>query len=113
MHRRTRSRSTSWKRRRRPEHRGRGTGSALVRFAERHSHGRGRRATRLELLVPRGWTHPEKRKLDAWYRRIGYGAVSTASVDSAYPRLAPLLCTPCDFVVYEKPLTAARTPRED
>ena len=82
-------------------------------FAERHSHGRGRRATRLELLVPRGWTHPEKRKLDAWYRRIGYGAVSTASVDSAYPRLAPLLCTPCDFVVYEKPLTAARTPRED
>ncbi len=59
------------------------------------------------MLVPRGWTHPEKQKLDAWYRRIGYRAVSTASVDSAYPRLAPLLCTPCDFVAYEKPLTAA------
>ncbi len=90
-----------------PEHRGRGIGSALVRFAERHTHRRGRRAMRLELLVPRGWTHPEKQKLDAWYRRIGYRAVSTASVDSAHPRLAPLLCTPCDFVVYEKTLPAA------
>lgn len=89
-----------------PEHRGRGIGSALVRFAQRHTNGRGRRAMRLELLVPRGSTHPEKQKLDAWYRRIGYRGehrqrrqrLSTA---------VPLLCTPCDFVVYEKPLTAA------
>lgn len=61
---------------------------------------------RIEVLVPRGWTHPEKQRLDAWYCRIGYQAASTASVEGAYPQLAPLLATPCDFTVYEKPLAA-------
>jgi GNAT superfamily N-acetyltransferase len=93
-----------------PEHRGLGVGSALIAFAERHSRDRGRRAMRLELLAPRGWTHPDKQRLDAWYRRIGYRAMSTASVTSVHPRLAPQLACPCDFVVYEKPLA---TPSDD
>lgn len=93
-------------------HRGRGVGGALVAFAEWHSRDLGREAMRLELLVPRGWTHPEKHRLDAWYRRIGYRAAWIASVERAYPQLVPLLATPCDFIVYEKPLTADRTETE-
>jgi GNAT superfamily N-acetyltransferase len=87
-----------------PEQRGTGVGRALLDFAERHSRERGLRAMRLELLVPRGWSHPSKEFLDAWYRRSGYRAIRTDSIDDAYPHLAPLLATPCDLVIYEKPL---------
>jgi GNAT superfamily N-acetyltransferase len=88
-----------------PEHRGVGVGRALVEFAERHSHDRGLRAMQLELLVPRTWTHPTKEFLDNWYRRLGYRVVRRTSVEDLQPELAPLLATPCRFVVYEKPLT--------
>jgi GNAT superfamily N-acetyltransferase len=88
-----------------PEHRGIGVGRALIEFAERHSHDRGLRAMQLELLVPRTWTHPTKEFLDNWYRRLGYRVVRRTSVEDLQPELAPLLATPCEFVVYEKPLT--------
>jgi GNAT superfamily N-acetyltransferase len=87
-----------------PEHRGIGIGSALVGFAEEHCRDRGLRAIQLELLVPRSWRHPSKEFLDAWYRRIGYRVTRTTSVEESEPQLAPLLATPCHFVVYEKPL---------
>ena len=87
-----------------PEHRGLGVGRALIDFAERHSRERGLRTMRLELLVPRTWRHPSKVFLDAWYRRIGYRVKRTTGVDESEPELAPLLATPCEFVVYEKPL---------
>ena len=58
----------------------------------------------LELLVPRGWRHPSKEFLEAWYGRRGYRLIRTGSIDDAYPELAPLLATPCDLAVYEKPL---------
>jgi GNAT superfamily N-acetyltransferase len=87
-----------------PEHRGLGVGSALVGFAERHSRERGMRTMRLEVLTPRTWRHPSKVFLDAWYRRIGYRVTCMTRVDETYPDLAPLLATPCRFVVYEKPL---------
>jgi hypothetical protein len=58
----------------------------------------------LELLVPRGWTHPTKEFLAAWYMRIGYRVTRTGAIDEAYPALAPLLATPCDFVIYHKRL---------
>jgi GNAT superfamily N-acetyltransferase len=87
-----------------PDRRGMGIGTALVAFAERTSRERGRRAMRLELLVPRELPHPSKVFLDAWYRRIGYRVIETRSVDDAHPELGPLLATPCDFAVYEKPL---------
>jgi hypothetical protein len=58
----------------------------------------------LELLVPRDWTHPTKEFLNAWYTRIGYRVARTGAIDEAYPALAPLLATPCDFVIYHKRL---------
>jgi GNAT superfamily N-acetyltransferase len=90
-----------------PDQRGKGVGRALVAFAERHSRERGLRAIRLELLLPRAWRHPSKEFLKAWYGRIGYRPVSTGAVHHAHPHLAPLLATPCDLAVYEKPLGRA------
>jgi ribosomal protein S18 acetylase RimI-like enzyme len=87
-----------------PAYRGIGIGRSLVLFAERHCHARGLRAMQLELLVPRTGRHPSKEFLDAWYRRIGYRVARRTKVEDADPQRAPLLATPCDFVVYEKPL---------
>jgi GNAT superfamily N-acetyltransferase len=87
-----------------PAHRGVGVGRELVRFAERKCRADGLGVMQLELLVPRGWTHPTKEFLDAWYTRIGYRVARTGTVDEAYPALAPLLATPCDFVLYRKDL---------
>ena len=87
-----------------PAHRGIGVGRELVRFAERRSSAEGVRTMQLELLVPRGWTHPTKAFLDAWYTRLGYRVARTGAIDEAYPALAPLLATPCDFVIYHKRL---------
>jgi GNAT superfamily N-acetyltransferase len=86
------------------EQRSTGVGRALVAFAEQRSHQRGLRAIQLELLLPRTWQHPSKEFLKAWYGRIGYRPVRTGSIDDAHPHLAPLLATPCDLAVYEKPL---------
>jgi GNAT superfamily N-acetyltransferase len=87
-----------------PEYRGIGVGRRLIAFAECHSRERGQQAMQLELLVPRIGRHPDKVFLDAWYRRIGYRIVRRTSVEDLQPELAPLLATPCEFVVYEKPL---------
>ncbi len=87
-----------------PEQRGIGVGRELVAFAEHLSRGRGLHTMQLELLVPRTWTHPSKEFLDAWYRRMGYEVIRRTSVDDLQPELAPLLATPCEFVVYEKSL---------
>jgi GNAT superfamily N-acetyltransferase len=89
-----------------PAHRGLGVGRELVRFVERKCRAEGLPAMRLELLVPRGWSHPTKEFLAAWYTRLGYRIVRTGTIDEAYPGLAPLLATPCDFVIYEKNLGA-------
>jgi GNAT superfamily N-acetyltransferase len=91
-----------------PEHRGIGVGRELVAFAERISRERGLRAMQLELLVPCTWSHPSKRFLDEWYRRMGYEVIRRTSVDELQPELAPLLATPCEFVVYEKALNGSR-----
>jgi GNAT superfamily N-acetyltransferase len=87
-----------------PDRRGAGIGTALIAFAEATSRERGRRAMRLQLLVPREFDHPSKVFLDAWYRRIGYQPIATRSIEEAHPELVPDLATPCDFVTYEKPL---------
>ena len=39
------------------------------------------RVMRLEVLVPRTWTHPSKQFLKAWYGRRGYRLVRTTPVD--------------------------------
>jgi GNAT superfamily N-acetyltransferase len=87
-----------------PAHRGVGIGRELIRFAERSCRDDGLATMQLQLLVPRGWTHPTKEFLAAWYTRIGYRVARTGTIDEAYPALAPLLATPCDFVIYQKDL---------
>jgi GNAT superfamily N-acetyltransferase len=87
-----------------PERRGEGIGRDLVGFAEQRFRLRGVPTMQLELLVPRDWAHPTKEFLDAWYTRIGYRPVRTGRIDDDYPHLAPLLATPCDFVIYNKSL---------
>lgn len=91
-----------------PELRGLGIGRELVGFAEQKCHHDGLAVMQLELLVPRSWTHPVKEFLRQWYTRIGYRVVRTTSIDESYPALAPLLATPCDFVVYHKNLAMAQ-----
>jgi GNAT superfamily N-acetyltransferase len=87
-----------------PDRRGAGIGTALVTFAEGIARDHGRRAMRLELLMPREWRHASKMFLDAWYGRMGYRPIERRSVHEAHPELAPELATACDFVTYEKPL---------
>ena len=87
-----------------PAHRGIGVGRELVRFAESTSSSAGVSSMQLELLVPRDWTHPTKAFLATWYARLGYQVARTGAFDEAYPALAPLLATPCDFVIYHKRL---------
>lgn len=87
-----------------PEHRSIGIGRELVRFAERESRAGGRYVMQLEVLVPREWSHPVKEFLTGWYGRLGYRLVRVGTVDEAYPDLAPLLATPCDFRIYHKDL---------
>jgi len=87
-----------------PDQRGTGVGRALVAFAEQHSRDRGLRAMQLELLLPCAWRHPSKEFLKAWYGRLGYRRVRTGDIDDTHPDLAPLLATPCEIAVYEKPL---------
>lgn len=92
------------------EHRSIGVGRALIDFAERTCREQGLSAMQLEVLVPRDWTHPSKEFLRTWYRRIGYRLIRSGSFHDAYPNLSPLLATPCNFEIYEKPLRAARLP---
>jgi GNAT superfamily N-acetyltransferase len=89
-----------------PTHRGIGVGRELVRFAEQQARDAGHGTMQLELLVPRTWTHPSKERLAGWYSRIGYRTIRTGTIDDAYPHLAPLLATTCDFVIYQKALRA-------
>jgi GNAT superfamily N-acetyltransferase len=88
-----------------PAHRGLGVGRDLLLFAERTCREDGLGTMQLELLVPRDWTHPSKEFLAQWYTRLGYRVARTGTIDEAYPELAPLLATPCDFVIYEKDLS--------
>ena len=71
-----------------PAHRGIGIGRELIRFAERKARADGMTTMQLELLVPRGWTHPEKQFLADWYSRIGYRVARTGTIDELYPDLA-------------------------
>jgi GNAT superfamily N-acetyltransferase len=86
------------------DRRGAGIGRALLDFAEQDSRDRGFRAMQLELLVPRTWRHPNKEFLKSWYGRRGFRLVQIRRLDDTHPHLAPLLATPCDLEVHEKPL---------
>lgn len=92
-----------------PARRGTGMGRDLVRFAEEAVRAQSCHTMQLEVLVPRDWSHPSKDFLIAWYTRAGYRQVRVGAVEESYPELAPLLATPCDFVIYRKPLAAAES----
>jgi GNAT superfamily N-acetyltransferase len=87
-----------------PDERGTGVGSALLDYVERRAIERGLRAIQLELFVPRDWPHPSKEFLKAWYGRRGYRVVRTVKLDDAYPHMAPLLATPCELEIHQKPV---------
>ena len=93
-----------------PSHRGTGVGRALLDFVERRGRERALRAIRLELLVPRTWSHPSKEFLSDWYGRRGYQIVRIERPERPYPHLAPLLVTPCDLQIREKPLRPVDVP---
>ena len=89
---------------------GSGIGGELVRSAEELMRSRGVTTMQLELLVPKGWVHPGKDKLRAWYTRLGYRVVRSAPFEEIAAHLAPQLATPCETLIFHKSLTAAPGP---
>lgn len=83
---------------------GGGTGRALVDAAEDRARSRGAATMRLELLVPRTGTHPDKERLREWYMRRGYSVVDRVPFEDYVPQAAPLLRAPGDILLFEKPL---------
>lgn len=84
--------------------RGTGVGRDLVRLAEQAAQRERCDTMQLEVLVPRDWSHPSKEFLTDWYARSGYKLVRVAAIEESYPDLAPLLATPCDYMIYRKAL---------
>jgi GNAT superfamily N-acetyltransferase len=93
--------------------RGTGVGRDLVRFAEQAAQREGCDAMQLEVLVPRGWSHPSKEFLTDWYTRSGYKLARVDAIEQSYPELAPLLATPCDYMIYRRTLSPAMPPIGD
>ena len=87
-----------------PQQWGSGIGTELVRRAEQLMRRRGVRTMQLEVLVPQGWEHPSKRRLREWYTRLGYRVVRTERFEQVAPHLAHQLATPCEFVIFHRPL---------
>ena len=90
-----------------PERWGGGVGRDLVHAAEELMRSRGATTMQLELLVPKEWVHPEKVRLRAWYTRLGYQIARSAPFDEIAAHLAPQLATPCEFLIFHKPLASA------
>ena len=81
---------------------GGGIGRRLVRSAEELMRSRGVTTMQLEVLVPKEWSHPAKDHLRRWYTRLGYRVIRSAPVEAAW--LAERLATPCEFLIFHKPL---------
>jgi GNAT superfamily N-acetyltransferase len=90
-----------------PDQWGSGVGRELVRHAEDLMRSRGVTTMQLELLVPKGWVHPEKDRLRGWYTRLGYRVVRSAPFEQIAAHLAAQLATPCEFLIFRKPLTSS------
>lgn len=87
-----------------PAHRGSGIGRALRGFATDLLRERGVTTLRIELLAPRDWQQPSKQFMAEWNERCGYRVVRQGAFEDEYPDLAPLLATPCDYIIYHKAL---------
>ena len=79
----------------------------LVRSAEELMRSRGVTTMQLELLVPKGWVHPEKDRLRGWYAWLGYEVVRSAPFEQVAAHLASQLAVPCEFLIFRKPLAGA------
>lgn len=90
-----------------PDHQGQGLGREVLEAAEGLMRTRGVATAQLELLVPTGWVHPWKVRLREWYERLGYLVVRTAEFDEVAPHLRPQLATPCEFLIFRKPIREA------
>jgi GNAT superfamily N-acetyltransferase len=93
-----------------PDRWGSGIGRELVRSAEELMRSRGATTMQLELLVPKGWVHPEKDRLHGWYTRLGYEVVRSAPFEEVAAHLAPQLAVPCEFLIFRKPLGNGSRP---
>lgn len=87
-----------------PEQWGGGAGRAIVDAAEDLARSRGATTMQLELLVPKHWIHPHKDRLRGWYTRLGYRTIRTATFAEVATHLESQLATPCEFLVFRKPL---------
>ena len=87
-----------------PDQWGSGVGRELVSSAEDLMCSRGMTTMQLELLVPKGWVHPEKDRLRSWYTRLGYRVVRSAPFEQVAAHLASQLAVPCEFLIFRKQL---------
>jgi GNAT superfamily N-acetyltransferase len=87
-----------------PLHQGTGVGRSLIRFAEEECKKKGMEKMQCELLVPVGWEHPFKKRLQAWYERMGYAVVRREEFGREFFELAEHLVTEAELVVFEKGL---------
>ena len=87
-----------------PDAWGGGIGRALIQAAEDLARSRGATTMRLELLVPRTGTHPDKERLRGWYTRRGYAVVRTVPFEEYVPHAAAFLAAPGDILVFTKAL---------
>ena len=62
-------------------------------------------AGRAWLGIGAGYSSEQGVPESAWYPRIGYHPVGIGQFEKSHPQLAPLLATPCDFVIYHKSLS--------
>jgi GNAT superfamily N-acetyltransferase len=90
-----------------PDQWGSGIGRDLVRSAEELMRSHGVTTMQLELLVPKGWVHPEKDRLRSWYTRLGYRVVRSAPFEQVAAHLASRLAAPCEFLIFRKRLAEA------
>jgi GNAT superfamily N-acetyltransferase len=91
-----------------PDRWGSGIGRELVRAAEELMWSRGVTTMQLELLVPKGWVHPQKKRLRGWYTCLGYQIVRSAPFEHVAAHLASRLAAPCEFLIFRKSLAEAR-----
>jgi GNAT superfamily N-acetyltransferase len=87
-----------------PDEWGSGVGRELVRSAEELMRSRGVTTLQLELLVPKGWVHPEKARLRGWYTRLGYRVIRSAPFEQVAAHLASQLAVQCEFLIFRKRL---------
>jgi len=93
-----------------PDAWGGGIGRALVEAAESRARTRGATTMRLELLVPRTGTHPDKERLRAWYTRRGYTVSARIPFEHYVPHASRLLSAPADILIFTKPLSEVSSP---